>query len=106
MAFVYSRAQSVLVWLGGMARVIRWKESNGKWVYPDDETPQDIWDWLCCHEYWNRVWIVQEVGLAKETKFCYDLGIEYRVQSWTAFMDELNMYVRAQLKGKPHIEAV
>jgi hypothetical protein len=37
---------------------------------------------------------VQEVGLAREIKFCYDLGNEYCVQSWTAFKDELNTYVQ------------
>jgi hypothetical protein len=37
---------------------------------------------------------VQEVGLAREIKFCYDLGNEYYVQSWTAFKDELNKYVQ------------
>ncbi|PMD40969.1 HET-domain-containing protein, partial [Hyaloscypha variabilis F] len=74
MDFIYTRASCVLVWLGA-APEIRWP--HGGWYDPSDIMGQEfsgdaawarhpkVLDWVSGNEYWNRVWIVQEVGLAR-----------------------------------------
>ncbi|KAN0095104.1 Heterokaryon incompatibility protein (HET) domain containing protein [Hyaloscypha variabilis] len=79
MNFIYTRASCVLVWLGAtpelpghrdviwdFPRIIRENFStNAEWA----KYPKDL-DWVSGNEYWNRVWIIQEVGLARRLTGC------------------------------------
>jgi Heterokaryon incompatibility protein (HET) len=89
MAFIYSRAQAVLVWLG--------KE-------PDDRDhitipsmhSQWIYTWLSTTKYWSRVWIVQEIGLAKKIYCFWKQCTGGRVkEEWRVFVDKLEVHASA-----------
>jgi hypothetical protein len=56
MPHIYSRAKSVLVWLGKFPT--------------EDPSESSLWttkflEDMCCREYWKRVWIIQEIGKAR-----------------------------------------
>ncbi|KIW77970.1 hypothetical protein Z517_07803 [Fonsecaea pedrosoi CBS 271.37] len=79
MGEVYARAEKVLIWLGQgdpaldyTVRAILNEE------YPRPQRVTDAHDkfWpglykLCTHDYWNRLWIAQEVFLAREISILY-----------------------------------
>lgn len=58
MGFIYTRAERVLVWLGVSERPVR---NN----YLDDSQ----WKAISTSPYWWRLWIVQELFLAREVRF-------------------------------------
>lgn len=83
MAFIYSRAQKVHVWLGsshvpcvGLKCAI--------------SSCRTELEWLCGREYWERLWIIQEIGLAKELDIVYvDSGKLWRYP-WDYFVELLS----------------
>ena len=63
MSFIYSRAQGVLVWLGiPLPRFLT--EDRTRFI---NEEVDD----LCNHPYWRRIWIIQEVSLARDMTICF-----------------------------------
>lgn len=58
MPFIYSRAQAVVVWLGIPVPTF----------YNDSRTQfrREYLETICNHPYWRRVWIIQEVSLARD----------------------------------------
>jgi hypothetical protein len=82
MPFIYRRAQKVLIWADCADR----DEKNEKLSH--------LWH-LYRSPYWKRLWIVQEVGQAR------DLEVSFRggVWSWADFADELvhETYVHVKL---------
>lgn len=63
MAYIFSRAKEVLVWLGLVEEMI-FVEKNFTAKGPElspDMVQKEIVD-LCNKPYWKRVWIVQEIG--------------------------------------------
>lgn len=88
MDFIYTRATHVLVWLGLMPRP---NEDNWNIDF-DPEVEQSLlgaarWvkssqyrKWVSENKYWSRVWIIQEIGLARRLKVC--------TNSWTLGWDE------------------
>lgn len=76
MSVIYAEATDVIIWLGLSAIeeqhiqcYLNWgKDEEGRVEVPRDETSKQIIDTvkaLWYNEYWARVWIVQEVTLAK-----------------------------------------
>ncbi|TAQ85358.1 hypothetical protein B7494_g6324 [Chlorociboria aeruginascens] len=57
MPIIYERARVVLVWLGHTSASSVSNENT--WDNPD------ILDSICKNHYWGRVWIVQEIGVAR-----------------------------------------
>jgi hypothetical protein len=54
MAYIYERAEEVVVWLGGL---------EGALANPNSlEVESEETAALCSVPYWRRVWIVQEIG--------------------------------------------
>lgn len=78
MAFIYSRAQAVLIWLGRL-------------IYPQHVTVSynTQLERLRHVEYWRRVWIVQEIGLARKISFFYEFRNQTVVIEWQHFMSTL-----------------
>ena len=91
MDFIYTRAQRVLIWLGlprpgfeqfkknwatfptdilNSAQLNLFEDSvfedPGKWNFFEE--------WLFENDYWNRVWIVQEIGLSRKLAVCTGYG--------------------------------
>lgn len=67
MAFIYSRAYCVLIWLGppGPLEVETVLEkSYGNWF------DKQGWLWLLGHPYWSRLWIIQEAALGIRLTVC------------------------------------
>jgi hypothetical protein len=61
MPHIYTRAQSVAVWLGSFIL-----------DPPSTEVSEENFvSALCCREYWNRVWIIQEIGKARKIRIFY-----------------------------------
>jgi hypothetical protein len=89
MAFIFSRAQAVVVWLG-RSKLLR-----------IDAFHSDKLEWLCQVEYWRQVWIVQEIGLARKISFIYEIGNKPEIEEWETVMEALargiSIEKRAQL---------
>ncbi|EXJ56128.1 hypothetical protein A1O7_09059 [Cladophialophora yegresii CBS 114405] len=74
MAAIYSQAHQVIVWLGsgdqGQKKAL---EQMGRHS-PSTQTPEELESLLalCENEYWDRIWVVQEVILAKKLVLMYD----------------------------------
>jgi len=102
MPHIYRRANMVLVWLGKRkdARFNRklWLMdlTAEEQYFPASELVahhqkrrlQDamLLD-LCSDEYWGRVWIVQEIGMAQKIQVCYD-EVE---EAWDAFIQRIRL---------------
>lgn len=87
MAFIYSRAYSVLVWLGRpldpkIEEIVTWAPSLSR----------DGWLWLCCQEYWERLWVIQEIGLSMRLNVC----IGTAVQDWGQFIRKADRFLNYQ----------
>lgn len=63
MPHIYTRAQSVAVWLGSFTL----DPPNAS----DAVSEKNFVCALCCREYWNRVWIIQEIGKARKIYIFY-----------------------------------
>jgi ubiquinone biosynthesis protein UbiJ len=87
MAFIFARAEEVLVWLGPMetpnikTQLERASENHKYEIFPEDymkgQELKEKWrigqervevSALCNQPYWKRVWIVQEIGAATKLK--------------------------------------
>lgn len=66
MAFIYPRARRVLVWLGDSPSPLP-KEEDDNGVWDNEESCLG----LARHPYWTRIWIVQELVLAREILILY-----------------------------------
>lgn len=64
MAFIYSRAQKVHVWLGP-------SDAPRSGLRCANSLCLKELEWLCDREYWERLWIIQEIGLAKKLSIVY-----------------------------------
>jgi hypothetical protein len=64
MAFIYSRAQKVHVWLG-------LSDAPRSGLRCANTLCLRELEWLCGRGYWERLWIIQEIGLAKELSIVY-----------------------------------
>ncbi|ETI21671.1 hypothetical protein G647_08018 [Cladophialophora carrionii CBS 160.54] len=70
----YTRAQRVIVWLGtgdeGQKKALEQLGSHS----PSVQAPGELESLLalCENDYWDRIWIVQEVILAKKLLLKYD----------------------------------
>ncbi|KAE9363246.1 HET-domain-containing protein, partial [Stipitochalara longipes BDJ] len=73
MGSIYSHARQVCVWLGladtcayGVARLLRRKELSEEVKQGIIRRPEEWYDMaeFCKREYWDRLWIIQEVELA------------------------------------------
>ncbi|KAH8686137.1 heterokaryon incompatibility, partial [Tricladium varicosporioides] len=72
MGTVYKKARKVLAWLGNPAdssgEVMRYRASRGERELDLENSTEfsKYFDSFCSREYWTRVWVIQEVVLAKE----------------------------------------
>jgi hypothetical protein len=89
MPYIYTRAQTVVVWLGlGIPEI----QTDNPFEELQPTHPnygmdtalnrlQEVAEDLCERDYWQRLWIIQEIGKARKIEICY--GNE--VQSWKSF---------------------
>ncbi|KAK2616992.1 hypothetical protein QQS21_000081 [Conoideocrella luteorostrata] len=68
MPHIYARASSTLVWLGG--RYIHLPIHLGPGA-PEAAPHADIKDRIVSDGYWDRVWILQEIGKARKIHLCF-----------------------------------
>jgi hypothetical protein len=73
MPHIYTRAQVVLVWLGSADGIEGMKkpeeeriEKHGWGIF------RDVFKEMRTVDYWNRVWIIQEIGKARRIRIHYD----------------------------------
>jgi Heterokaryon incompatibility protein (HET) len=88
MPFIYMRAKMVRLWLGvpkDLTRAINWEELFTKKSFGVDDAERYWLDLLIDNPYWQRVWIIQEVGLAKKITVHYGTY----ATDWTAFIKKL-----------------
>ena len=111
MPFIYIRARTVLVWLGvpenSVADLRNWEMTFGKVsdVVAGDQNDV-LLHTLCENPYWRRVWIVQEVGLAKRRlvhfgayKVDWDTFIQ-KIKSKSQFKKSLPLRMQDQIDAK------
>lgn len=84
MPHIYNRAESVLVWLGLFPSDFLGGLEPGAW------TRRHI-DEICSRDYWQRVWIIQEIGKARRIK----IFVNQLTTDWDRFI--------ATIKGFPGI---
>jgi hypothetical protein len=73
MDFIYTRAQRVLIWLG-LPR-LGFEQFKTIWTtLLTDDLNHLFEEWIFENDYWNRVWIVQEIGLARKLAVCTGYG--------------------------------
>ncbi len=115
MTFTFSRAQAVLVWLGyeGDDRDERASRDDRhvimryapNWQLPqffltrnEEADWQRIYTWLSTRDYWNRVWIVQEIALARKI-YCFwehrAPGLVRAKEEWNVFVEQLEVHAGA-----------
>ncbi|KAK9439955.1 HET domain protein [Metarhizium brunneum] len=85
MPHIYARAESTLVWLGG--RYINLPIDLGP-DSPGAEPNADIRDRVMADAYWQRVWILQEIGKARRIHLCF--GRE--PAEWDAFISWIRQH--------------
>jgi hypothetical protein len=93
--YIHTHAPTVLIWLGrGTAEVektfaetfVGYKDPFRKnWARNREER---YCDWVCKRSYWTRLWVIQEIGLSKNLRFC----IGRSSQSWDYFLRSLKHY--------------
>jgi len=108
MPYVYMRAKVVLVWLGfpggleqGDVSYSLWEKVFGTPLHinrPDAPTLLSLLTVLCSQGYWRRVWIVQEIGLAR--KIIIQFGVKQI--DWKTFINTLQEYLDDCLPLKLH----
>jgi hypothetical protein len=97
MAFIYSRAVEVLVWLGShkppdtmdKMKADHWREAHK--VSPQEAVwmPLEPFVYRLIHEeYWKRAWIIQEIGMASTIKVL--IGTDSL--PWTLFLELVRGY--------------
>jgi hypothetical protein len=101
MDFIYHRAEGVLVWLGlPPPNLIIPNRPN--LIIPDNKYPilserhlETFYTWSWNHTYWSRVWIVQEIALARNLTVC--IGKHYL--SWARYLATLQNHHLFSCKG-------
>jgi len=83
MAFIYSRAQKVHVWLGSSDAPRSGLRSKNSLCLKELE-------WVCDRGYWERLWIIQEIGLAKELSIVYADPQDLWRCPWNDFVELLS----------------
>lgn len=86
MDFIYARAHTVLVWLGAE---IRYKEqlSVKSFLCRGDRRFDDFQLAVCKHPYWRRLWIIQEIVLARAIIIC----IGKDTKEWKEFVGSFEL---------------
>lgn len=97
MAFIYRRAQQVVIWLGSHKQPVD-KEHEEKLGYAKSvdtrakhlaEIKLEYFLHNLIHEgYWNRAWVIQEVGMASKIIVSFGSGS----MEWKDFVKLLNWY--------------
>ncbi|KAL5312856.1 hypothetical protein ACEPPN_019282 [Leptodophora sp. 'Broadleaf-Isolate-01'] len=101
MAFIYRRAQNVLIWLGnheppaGVGRRLQrpheWYDDSTPWKKSAGWKKVEPFLWQLIHrEYWKRAWIIQEVGMASKIHVFYG----HDSLAWTDFILWTDRYRR------------
>jgi hypothetical protein len=106
---IYFRASTVVIWLGAGRYAELQREmaagGHGQGKKPADEKPEDtkpeddtpnhnlsrqeeLASYLRTDSYWGRLWILQEIGSARELEVCF--GEE--AMSWANFIQYLTMH--------------
>ncbi|KAG4435344.1 hypothetical protein IFR05_009167 [Cadophora sp. M221] len=87
MSFIYTRAETVLIWLGKYPaenwdlRKRNNKKDRGSWL----PWYTLLRGWVCENPYWRRLWIIQEIGLARNLV----VHISYKSMEWEDFIEDL-----------------
>jgi hypothetical protein len=100
MPHIYMRAHMVLIWLG--KKHTRWEDSGTlsneaiaySWGF---SLPLAKAEQLYCDDYWDRVWIVQEIGKARKIRVCISRG----EVPWDVFIQELKEYIDKVKEVRP-----
>jgi hypothetical protein len=92
MPHIYTRAKTVLVWLnihesegssGAWNRLVaRGHASESKWLTDSED---DFFNEICSNSYWDRVWIIQELGKARVIRILF----AHLDLAWTSFIGGL-----------------
>jgi hypothetical protein len=97
MPHIYTRAKTVLIWLGRRSASCqgeswqRWTEESratqewGAWKDQIKPIKPSLHYELGSDCYWERVWIIQEIGKARSIQVCFD---EHSI-SWSDFIRDL-----------------
>ncbi|KAK0643168.1 heterokaryon incompatibility protein-domain-containing protein [Cercophora newfieldiana] len=125
MPHIYFRATKVLIWLGTKETLRRHSEQSASLYtkYAEEQSMQlDAIKQLARDEYWQRLWVIQEIGKAAELQVCYQtrlLGEHPMYQDhgikWERFISSVKncgdfsaedklgpLRLDAQLRGKYH----
>ncbi|KAH9210283.1 heterokaryon incompatibility protein-domain-containing protein [Leptodontidium sp. 2 PMI_412] len=89
MDYIYTRAETVLIWLG------KYPAENPPWTLTKGSNKKDRGNWMewytvlrrwvCENPYWRRLWIIQEIGLARSLV----VHISRQSLEWEDFIEEL-----------------
>lgn len=108
MPFTYSRASQVLVWLGlpsGVDRQYSYPVFESTSVTNLSGSVAGLIN-LCRNAYWRRVWIIQEIGLARRIQvYCGNHNIDWesfisRIESSQKCHDSIPLKIQRQLDNK------
>lgn len=72
MPFIYTRAQKVLLWLGNLAALDENPASSRMLNEDSSGGLAGVVLPLCLDSYWNRMWIIQEIILAREVEIHFE----------------------------------
>jgi hypothetical protein len=97
MDHIYSRAICVLIWLGGYPQSLPEPLENVRCLLQQFDTAF----WIFDHPYWTRLWVIQEIGLARNLKLC----IQNRIWEWELF-NETRKYFDWHFKRQYRIENI
>jgi hypothetical protein len=105
MPYIYQRAQAVLVSLAKPPRSsLKKRRKSGAVVRMD--IPKYKLKNLCSNEYWKRLWIIQEISLARKlllyygkSKFDWSVFVG-ALESDSEFQNSVPMRLQKQLEGK------
>jgi hypothetical protein len=98
MPHIYFRAKTVLVWLG--------KKQVPKHLYGMHESSEEfsLHKIIYHDEYWNRLWIIQEIGKATQLQVCYVLGLTITESSghsleWNQLIQDVESHYTRHASG-------
>lgn len=109
MPFTYSKASLVLIWLDvqpGFGPFSLHQVFGSTFVQPSEMAVNTTLVNLCRNAYWRRVWIIQEIGLARRIQiYCgsYNMGWEHfisRVESCEACCNSIPLKFQRQLNDR------
>ncbi|KAL6823513.1 heterokaryon incompatibility domain-containing protein [Trichoderma camerunense] len=88
MNHIYSRASTVVVWLG--SKYAEYQKDMKRELLPkgSNSTQQKMVRYLLTDPYWNRLWILQEIGRARQLQVCFG----NQTFPWDQFMRLISMY--------------